>query len=208
MCQKHLDKLAQYATKFGLSETSGVEITESTPQLSDEYSVPSAIGQGTNNFTNVQLSKYVTTVANGGTCYNLTLLDKLADSNGNVIEDYQPTVYNTLDDIQPSTWDAVHQGMRMVVEELKAFKGIDFPVAGKTGTAQEDKKKPNHALFVSYAPYDNPEVAITVQIPNGYASSNAAEIGRDVIKYYFNLADQKEIISGKAAEPDSVLAGD
>lgn len=206
--QLGLDKLAKYATEFGLSETSGVEITESTPQLSNEYSVPSAIGQGTNNFTNVQLAKYVTTVANGGTCYNLTLLDKLADSNGNVIEDYQPTVYNTLDDIQPSTWTAVHQGMRMVVENLAAFKGIDFPVAGKTGTAQEDKKKPNHALFVSYAPYDNPEIAITVQIPNGYTSSNAAEVGRDVVKYYFNLAEKDQIITGTAAKPDSYLAGD
>lgn len=203
-----LDKLATYATMFGLSETSGIEITESTPQISDEYSVPSAIGQGTNNFTNVQLAKYVTTVANSGTCYNLTLLDKLADSNGNVIEDYQPTVYNTLDSIQPSTWNAVHEGMRMVIEELDAFKGFDFPVAGKTGTAQEDKKKPNHALFVSYAPYEKPEVAITVQIPNGYKSSNAVEIGRDVIKYYFNLADQAEIVNGTAATPDSVLAGD
>ncbi|MFA9377171.1 MAG: penicillin-binding transpeptidase domain-containing protein [Lachnotalea sp.] len=206
--QLGLDKLKEYATKFGLSETSGIEITESSPQITDEDSIRSSIGQGTNNFTNVQLAKYVTTVANSGTCYNLTLLDKLADSSGNVIEDYQPTVYNTLDDVQLSTWTAIHEGMRMVVEELDAFKGMDFPVAGKTGTAQESKTKPNHALFVSYAPYDDPQIAITVQIANGYASSNAAEVGRDVIKYYFNLADEAEVISGTAAEPDSVIAGD
>lgn len=206
--QLGLDKLKQYATMFGLSETSGIEITESSPQITNEDSIRSSIGQGTNNYTNVQLSKYITTVANGGTCYNLTLLNKLTDSSGNVIEDYQPTVYNTLDDIQSSTWTAIHQGMRMVVEELKAFKGIDFPVAGKTGTAQEVSTKPNHALFVSYAPYDNPEVAITVQIANGYTSGNAAEVGRDVVKYYFNLADESEIITGTATEPDSTIAGD
>lgn len=206
--QLGLDKLKNYATMFGLSETSGIEITESTPQISNEYSIPSSIGQGTNNFTNVQLSKYVTTVANGGTCYNLTLLDKLADSNGNVIEDYQPTVYNTLDDIQQPTWTAIHEGMRMVVEELDAFEGIELPVAGKTGTAQEDKKKPNHALFVAYAPYDDPQISMTIQIANGYKSSNAAEVGRDVVKYYFNLADEAEIIGGKATEPDSFIAGD
>lgn len=206
--QLGLDKLKQYATMFGLSETSGIEITESSPQITNEDSIRSSIGQGTNNFTNVQLSKYITTVANGGTCYNLTLLNKLTDSSGNVIEDYQPTVYNTLDDIQSSTWTAIHQGMRLVVEELKAFKGIDFPVAGKTGTAQEVTTKPNHALFVSYAPYDNPEVAITVQIANGYTSGNAAEVGRDVVKYYFNLADESEIITGTATPPDSEVAGD
>jgi penicillin-binding protein 2 len=138
----------------------------------------------------------------------LTLLDKLTDSNGNVIEDYQPTVYNTLDDIQSSTWTAIHEGMRMVVENLDAFKGITFSVAGKTGTAQENKTRPNHALFVSYAPYDNPEIAITIQIPNGYASSNAAEIGRDVVKYYFNLEDKDEVVNGKAANPDSRVVGD
>jgi penicillin-binding protein 2 len=206
--QLGLDKLTKYATEYGLSETSGIQITESSPQISDEYSIPSAIGQGTNNFTNVQLAKYVSTVANGGTCYNLTLLDKLSDSNGNVIEDYQPTVYNTLDDVQSSTWTAIHEGMRMVVENLDAFAGLDYPVAGKTGTAQESKTKPNHALFVSYAPYDDPEVAITVQIANGYASSNAAEVGRDVVKYYFNLADESDVVSGTATEPDSVIAGD
>jgi penicillin-binding protein 2 len=206
--QLGLDKLKQYATMYGLSETSGIEITESTPQITNEDSIRSSIGQGTNNFTNVQLAKYITTVANSGTCYNLTLLNKLTDSSGNVIEDYQPTVYNTLDDIQSSTWTAIHQGMKMVVEELKAFKGIDFPVAGKTGTAQEVTTKPNHALFVSYAPYDNPEVAITVQIANGYTSANAAEVGRDVVKYYFKLADEADIITGTASQPDSTIAGD
>lgn len=206
--QTGLDKLREYATKYGLSETSGIEITESEPQITDEDSIRSSIGQGTNNFTNVQLSKYVTTVANSGTCYNLTLLDKLIDSNGNVIEDYQPTVYNTLDDIKSSTWTSIHEGMRMVVENLGAFKGIELPVAGKTGTAQEVTTKPNHALFVSYAPYDNPEVAITVQIPNGYSSTSAAEVGRDVVKYYFNLTDDSEVITGKAEELDSYVAGD
>ncbi|WP_099468140.1 penicillin-binding transpeptidase domain-containing protein [Konateibacter massiliensis] len=206
--QLGLDKLKKYATMYGLGETSGVEITESTPQITNEDAVRSAIGQGTNNFTNVQLSRYVTTIANSGTAYNLTLLDKLTDSGGNVIEDYEPTVYNTLDDVESSTWTSIHEGMRMVVENLSAFKNIDFPVAGKTGTAQEVTTKPNHALFVSYAPYDNPEIAITVQIANGYASSNAAEVGRDVVKYYFNLADESEIITGRAAEPDSFIAGD
>ena len=67
---------------YGLSETSGVEIEEYEPEISDLDSVRSAIGQGTNNFTTVSLARYVTTVANGGTCYNLTLIDKIMDHNG------------------------------------------------------------------------------------------------------------------------------
>ena len=58
-------------------------------------------------------------------------------------------------------------------------------VAGKTGTAQENKKRPNHALFISYAPYDNPDITMTVVVPNGYTSANAAEIARDIYKYIF-----------------------
>ena len=57
-----------------------------------------------------------------------------------------------------------------------------FKIAGKTGTAQENKKRPNHALFISYAPYDNPDITMTVVVPNGYTSANAAEIARDIYK--------------------------
>ena len=69
---------------FGLTEKSGVEIEESDPKVSDALSVVSAIGQGTNNFTTAGLARYVTTVANNGTCYDLTLLDKVTDTSGNL----------------------------------------------------------------------------------------------------------------------------
>lgn len=199
------DTLKKYAQMFGLGETSGVEITESAPQISDEYSIISAIGQGNNNYANVQLAKYVTTVANRGICYNLTLLDKLTDSKGNVIEEYSPTVYNTLDEIHSSTWNAIQNGMHAVIENTDIFDSVEMSVAGKTGTAQESKTKPNHALFVCYAPFENPEIAISVQIANGYTSGNAAEIARDIIRYRFELADEEEVISGTATQTNSVI---
>ncbi|HIZ38437.1 MAG TPA: hypothetical protein H9968_00710, partial [Candidatus Anaerobutyricum stercoris] len=65
-------------------------------------------------------------------------------------------------------------------------------VAGKTGTAQENTERPNHALFISYAPYDDPEITMTVVVPNGYTSTNAAEIARDIYKYYFNKTSEEE----------------
>ena len=106
-----LEKLANYADLYGLTEKSGIEIVESEPQVSDLDSVRSAIGQGTNSFTTVGLARYVTTVANSGTCYNLTLLDKTTDSNGNLLEEYNASVRNVID-MPQSYWNAIHLGMR------------------------------------------------------------------------------------------------
>lgn len=202
-----LSKLKKYAEMLGLGITSGVEITESMPEISTTDAVRSAIGQGNNSYTNVQLARYVSAVANSGTVYNLSVLDKVTDSEGNLLEDYGATVLNNIQ-ISQSTWDAVHQGMRGVVEYGSTFQGMTLNVAGKTGTAEENKKRPNHALFVGYAPYENPEIAISVQMANGYTSANAAEITRDIINYHFGLQTSDEVLNGTAATPDSIMAGD
>ena len=192
-----LEKLANYAGLYGLTEKSGIEIVESEPLVSDMDSVRSAIGQGTNSFTTVGLARYVTTVANSGTCYNLTLLDKTTDSSGNLLEEYNATVRNTID-MPQSYWNAIHLGMRQVVQDKSYYSDLGVSVAGKTGTAQESKSKPNHSLFVCYAPYEKPEIAIATRIANGYTSSYAAQITKDALAYYFNLKDEDEIISGTA----------
>lgn len=187
-----LQKLTQYADLYGLSVPSGVEIEESLPQVSDEDAVRSSIGQGTNNYTTVGLARYVTTVANSGTCYNLTLLDKLTDYNKNVLEDYSAEVRNTID-MDNAYWDSIHSGMRKVVEAKSYYNNLGVNVAGKTGTAQESKSRPNHALFVCYAPYENPEIAIAARVANGYTSDYTAQIAKDVIQYYYNLVDAEDI---------------
>ena len=194
-----LEKLANYADLYGLTEKSGIEIAESEPQVSDMDSVRSAIGQGTNSYTTVGLARYITTVANSGTCYNLTLLDKTTDSGGNLLEEYGATVRNTID-MPTSYWNAIHLGMRQVVQDKSYYADLNVSVAGKTGTAQESKSKPNHALFGCYAPYEKPEIAIVTRIANGYTSSYAAQITKEALKYYFNLQDEDEIISGTAQE--------
>lgn len=192
-----LAKLAYYADQFGLSDKSGIEISESAPKVSDFDAIRSAIGQGTNNYSTVGLARYVTTVANSGKCYNLSLLDKTTDSEGNLLEEFTPEIRNTVE-LPQTTWDAIHLGMRRVVEGKSYYEGLSVNVAGKTGTAQETKKRPNHALFVCYAPYENPEIAVATRIAFGYASDNAAQMTRDVIKYYFNLEDEDELITGTA----------
>ena len=118
----------------------------------------------------VQLSRYISAVANRGTVFELSLLDKLTDSDGNLITDYTPAVSSHVD-AADSTWNAVQAGIRRVVTDGSAksvFAGSPVEVAGKTGTAQEDRSRANHAFFVSFAPYSNPEVAVTVNIPYGY----------------------------------------
>ena len=192
-----LQKLAKYADMYGLSETSGVEIEEYAPDVSDLDAVRSAIGHGTNNYTTAGLARYVTTVANSGTCYNLTLVDKIEDQSGGLVRDNEAAVRNRID-MDQSYWDAIHTGMRRVVESKSYFEDLDVNVAGKTGTAQENRNRPNHALFISYAPFDSPEISVTVRVANGYTSDYAAQIAKDVYEYYYGLKDESEIITGTA----------
>ncbi len=189
--------LSKYAEMFGLNETSGVEIPEITPIVSGTDVVRSAIGQADNLYAPVQLARYVTTVANSGTCYNLTLIDKITDYEGNLIKDNNATVKNTVD-IQQSTWDSVHSGMRRVVKYGSNYgeliNSIDVNVAGKTGTAQESNVRPNHALFISYAPYENPEISVTCVIQNGYSSGNARELAGFIYAYIY---DPEELVGAE-----------
>lgn len=199
-----ISKLTKYADMFGLSDLSGVELVENKPEISTQFSIPSAIGQGTHNYTTTQLARYVTTIANKGTCYNLSILDCVKDSDGNVIQDFTPTVRNTVD-IKQNTWDLVWQGMRGVVENATSFDSLTMEAAGKTGTAQENKNRGNHALFVGFAPYNAPQIAIATRIAFGYTSANAAEVSRDVFKYYFNLDDKSNIVTGTADATDGTI---
>lgn len=191
-----LERLAKYAKYYGLDRKSGVEITEYEPQISDEDAVRSAIGQGTHSYTPVQISRYVTSLANEDNLLGLTLLDKTTDTEGNELTTYETKVEDELD-VSDETFGLIKQGMRDVVNGRDStirflYEKQDLKVAGKTGTAQENTERPNHALFISYAPYDDPDITMTVVVPNGYTSTNAAEIARDIYKYYFNKTSKEE----------------
>ncbi len=193
-----VDKLNYYASMYGLSEKSGVEIEEYSPILTNAYSVPSAIGQGTNSFTTVGLARYVTAIANRGTVYNLTLLDKICDNDGSVIKECEAEIYNRIE-MDDKYWDAICEGMRRVTADKAYFREIPFDVAGKTGTAQQSKADPDHGLFVSFAPFNNPKIAVAARIANGYTSDYAANVTKDVYKYYFKVEDSDEIVNGTAS---------
>ena len=205
-----LSKLKKYGAQLGLTTKSGVEIEENEPLFSTDNSVRSAIGQGSNSFANIQLARYVNTVANSGHNYQLTLLNKVTDTDGNLVKQYEPTLTNTTNFSQ-STWDAVHYGMRLVITGGTAkatFNGFQISVAGKSGTAQENKLRSNHSVFVAYAPYENPEIALSVLIPNGESSGYTAEVVRDTIKYYYGLTTDEELYGGIASIPTSGVTND
>jgi len=195
-----MERLSKYAIMFGLDQKSGVEIIENDPMISNQSPERSAIGQGTNSFANVQLSRYVTALANRGTVFNLSVLDRVTDWQGEAIRSYEPNVIKTMD-VKAENWDVVQRGMRGVVESGSAsriFKGLEVNIAGKTGTAQESKTRANHAFFISFGPYESPSLAVTVNIPYGYTSANAASVAKDVYRLCFGYTNVDEVLNAGA----------
>lgn len=179
--------LQNYAEQLGLATKSGVEIYEKEPQASNINAIPSAIGQGNHNYSAVNLARYVSTLATSGTNYKLTLIDKITDYDGNVISENEPEVTNVMD-VSSTTWNAVSSGMKMVIQNTTAFSSLSsLNIAGKSGTAQESTKHPDHATFISYAPANNPEIAMSVVIQNGYSSARVGELTAEIYKDYYGL---------------------
>lgn len=200
-----LELLGRYASMYGFDSTSGLEVPESSPHFSDNDAVRTAMGQGTNTFTVSQLARYVSTIANSGTCYDLTLIDRITDSAGSVQEEQEPKIHSEIN-LPIELWNAIHDGMRAVAQnhsQLKNFTGVT--ISGKTGTTQETTDKPNHGAFIGYTtPAEGEQqIAIAVRIANGYTSAHAAAVARDVISYYYGVQEESELITGHAANVTS-----
>lgn len=194
--KKGLKVLEKYAKMFGFDSTSGISEAEYEPMISNEDAVRSAIGQGNNSYTPSQIARYLTTLVNQKNCYDLNLVSKVKDASGKTILKKKAKVHNKIN-ISSTTWDAVYKGMYGVVNGSQSsidqyFKDLNVAVAGKTGTAQESKLKPNHGLFISFAPYNSPKICTTVVIPNGYTSANAADVASRVYKYYFASSNKEK----------------
>lgn len=206
--EKGLSILKKYASMYGLTSKSGIEVPEAEPTFSDVDIVRTSIGQASNSYTPSQLSRYVTTLANGSTCYDLTLVDKLVDSTSGKAKKNKAREKDDLD-VSSTTLSAIRTGMRHVVDAgsiTKLFDKMPVHVAGKTGTAQISVNEPNHAWFVSFAPYENPEIAVIVMIPNGFTSANSAELASKIYRYYFDESSRKKLLEQKVSLP--ALGGD
>jgi penicillin-binding protein 2 len=159
--------------------------------------VSSAIGQGMNNFTPVQIANYVATLANGGTRYKLTLVDKITSPTGEVIKQYEPEVVDQLD-IPEEYLQAVKDGMYRVNTSpsngtaYTSFANFPIKVGGKTGTADFSTDE-NYTIqgrlaygnYISMAPLDDPEIVIFSTIYDGSKGSEGATIHKAIYEAYF-----------------------
>lgn len=156
--------------------------------------VSASIGQGMNNFTPLQLVSYISTLANGGTRYKIHLVDKITDGDGNTVQEFKPEVLNTVQ-MSEVTKQAIKNGMTAVNNEeggtgSATFAGYPIKTAGKTGTAdvsddQLEKGREPYATYVSYAPADDPQIAVAAVVFDGGHGSNIASVVKAVYDSYF-----------------------
>jgi penicillin-binding protein 2 len=206
-----IDNIVKWAKNFGFGKKTGIEIGESIGALaSREYKleyikegwVPAdtcnaSIGQLYNAFTPIQLVNYVSTIGNGGKIYRPHLVRKRVDASGEV---YLTEIEYQQSSAKESTIKAVQKGMVAVansqdgtaVDIFKDFRSIIGEVAGKTGTAETglEATSSSNALFVCYAPADDPEIAVAVVVEKGVSGAWSAPIARDVLMAYFNIQEQ------------------
>ena len=207
-----IDALGKYAEKFGLGVSTGIELNEETAghMASPEYkkqvvqnltsqdwyggdTLQAAIGQSYSLFTPLQLANYAATIANGGTRYKVNLIKSVRSSvDGSVVREFEPEVRESID-MDEDVLNAVKQGMKKVADEGSAsevFSNYGVQVGGKTGTAQLGNGS-NNAVFIAYAPFDDPQIAVAVVLEHGVRGTNAAQVAKDIFDKYFNLnADQ------------------
>lgn len=203
--------LEQYAAAFGLGESTGIELSEETgwmdgPEYTESHgqtwyegnTLPAAIGQGNSRFTPLQLANYVATLANGGTHYSAHLLKEVKSNDySQVVERYEPQVLNQLD-IEPENLAAVTEGMLRVTTEGSAktyFADLGVQVAAKTGSAQVSSATESNALFVAFAPYEDPEIALAIVVEKGGSGSTLANIAAEILEYYFSAGSGMETVT-------------
>ena len=202
------EKIYDYGKKMMLGEKTGIEIEGEAKGIlaNPEYkkanfnqiwypgdTLQMAIGQSYNLFTPISLSNYVSTIANKGTIYKPYLVKRIVDyKTGKTVSENKPTVTSTVK-MSDDTYNTITYGMRLVSLDGTAstvFKDFPIEVCSKTGSSQVNGGSAN-GLFVSYAPYKNPKISVTVVIENAGSGSVTAPIAKAIYEEYFNLSPNK-----------------
>lgn len=197
------DKIKEYLMKFGFSNYTNIDLAGeakgSIPDpdwklrvlnepwyLGDTYHM--SIGQGDLLVTPLQMANATTTIANGGTLYQPTLIASVLDGSGNVVKNTVPSVLNS-NFIKASSLEVVRKGMRQCVTSgsCRLLNTLSKPVAAKTGTAQFGaNNSKSHAWFITYGPTDNPTIAMSIILEGaGGGDVYAAPVANEVYKWYF-----------------------
>lgn len=208
--------LNEYMAAFGLNQYTGLELDEYGPTMAspsnkekavktfnpdattsqtrwtDGDTIRTAIGQSINSYTPAQITKYISTLANGGTLYRLHMVDRVQNPDGSLYAQVEEEVENVIE-LQEENLQAVYEGMAAVNYGRKGtlrgvFDDLPVKVASKTGTAEEDKNRSSHTWYVCFAPYEQPQIAITVMIPFGEGSGTPAPaVSKAIIREYLGL---------------------
>ena len=231
-----IDNLSKYALHFGLGNKTGIELPNEKSGVAaskETYAkirngatmgpgdtLNASIGQGDNNFTPMQIAKYISSIANGGTVVNPTIIKSVLNSDGTEVSKDEIRKYTNeklgivdTDDgitISDESIEVAKEGMRMAASEAggtayNIFKNFNIEVAGKTGSAEAGKDSNGNDLvnawFVCFAPFDNPEVAVVVMIENGGHGNYAAEVARYVLIQYFGMNESTDVDESMEATP-------
>lgn len=222
-----IDNIEKYATYFGLGQKTNIELpgeisgTLAGKKLYEKLdetwyygnTLSAVIGQAENNFTPIQMARYIAMITNGGKKLDLTIIKDIINNQGKSIKteevkDYinkrlgiEKTSEENLN-IQKENLKTVLEGMQSVTEEggtaYSVFKDFPIQVGGKTGSAEAGNDKTN-AWFVGFAPYENPEIAVVVLVENGAHGYYSAEVTKEIMEAYFGL--NEEIVEDKTAKP-------
>lgn len=213
-----IDRLVQYAHSFGLGESTGIELEENTGAVGcPDYSqsvgltwyegntLQVAIGQENSRFTPLQLANYAATLANGGTRWKVHLLKAVKSNDySQVLYEYQPEVAEKIN-IDPENLAAVKAGMLgltttgSVTSYFKDLAEQGIQVAAKTGSAQVTGSEESNAVFVCFAPFDDPQIAMAIVAEKGGSGSELGAIAAKILQYYFTEGNDASPLSGENA---------
>ncbi len=195
--KQYPSRISSPAYKEYITKLRNPDATESDTKWTAGDTIRTAIGQSYNNYTAATMTKYIATLANGGKRYALHFLNKITNSSGDILEEYEPILEHTIE-IKEENLEAIKEGMYLVTSGSRGtlrneFKDFPIKVAAKSGTAQESSTKNNHNIFTCFAPYDDPQIAITIIIPYGDDTySPAAKVAKKIMTEYFSLDKEPE----------------
>lgn len=216
-----INRLFLWMSKFGFNDKTGVDLPGEkfapypNPNTKSPwyggYTINLAIGQGELRLTPVQVNTAVCAIANRGKLFQPRVAMKVLapgerSVNGKAVKRFEPVMVADPIDAATKTWDAIHKAMWEVVNNPRGtgrrVKNEDFVLAGKTGTAQNPRGD-NHAWFVCYGPYENPEIAVTIILENaGHGGEAASPLIVPILDAY--LRDRAEVIARSDAKSESM----
>ncbi|MFI3252992.1 MAG: penicillin-binding transpeptidase domain-containing protein [Eubacteriales bacterium] len=209
-----IDRIGEYAAKFGLGEPSGIELQEkqgvmASPEYTnsigqtwyDGATLSVAIGQENSAFTPLQMTNYICTLVNGGTHYDAHLLQEVKSGDfSQIVYTYDPEEHGEYLGFDQTNLDAVLKGMENLITsgsvsgDFQNLARLGISVGGKTGTAQltGTATASANAVFVCYAPVENPEIALTLVVEKGGSGGKVASMAAEILEYYFTNQENRE----------------